>query len=450
MPAKRHCGEPFQRPSKADGRFFFFRYHCAMTDAAPATSLDRLFLGRQPILDANEVLIGYELLFRNSAVNAAPAVEPGFATADVICKAFTEFGLANALAGHKAFVIADAEFLRHESLEMLPPDSVVFEISPSLADEPALIDHCAALCRQGFSFCLCYDSAIDENVVRLFNLVTFVKINLKELDDATVKTLLNPPVEHKPVPIASHIETQADHQRARDLGFHFFQGYYFAKPTLVEGKKVDPATQGLLRIINLLNHDAELNEIEQAFKNEAALTIKLLRLTNSVGIGLRVRIGSVRQAISIIGRRHIQRWLQLLLYSQQGNADIECNPLMQLAALKGNFMERLARRCYPQQAALHDHAFLAGLMSLMPALFGMAMEDILEQLAVAPPLRQALLMRAGELGMLLNLTETFDNEDLGGVERVLAQLGHRIGQEVLNQCLVESIAWVQSLSVETE
>jgi EAL and modified HD-GYP domain-containing signal transduction protein len=178
------------------------------------------------------------------------------------------------------------------------------------------------------------------------------------------------------------------------------------------------------------------------------MTMKLLRLTNSVGVGLRVRIGSVRQAINVIGRRHIQRWLQLLLFSRNGEADIARNPLMQLAALKGNFMERLARRCYPQQSALHDQAFLAGLMSLMPAALGVPMEEILEQLAMAPALRQALLTRAGELGALLELTERYDDEDIEGVENALSMIGHRIGREVLNQCLAESIAWVQTLAME--
>jgi EAL and modified HD-GYP domain-containing signal transduction protein len=121
---------------------------------------------------------------------------------------------------------------------------------------------------------------------------------------------------------------------------------------------------------------------------------------------------------------------------------------MQLAALKGNFMERLARRCYPQQSALHDQAFLAGLMSLMPAALGVPMEEILEQLAMAPALRQALLTRAGELGALLELTERYDDEDIEGVENALSMIGHRIGREVLNQCLAESIAWVQTLAME--
>lgn len=424
----------------------FFVNIATMSDAT--VSLDHLFLGRQPILDASEALIGYELFFRNSTENAAPPIEPGFATADVVCKAFVELGLANALAGNRAFVIADAEFLRHESVVVLPAESIVFEVDAGLATNPVIIERCRQLADLGFSFCLNHPAELNEQLQPFLALSSYIKLNVPARDDVSLKRLLDLSGEHKPMPIASHIESHADRERALALGFGLFQGYYFARPTLVEGRKVDPATQGLLHIINLLNRDAELTEVEQAFKGEAALTMKLLRLTNSAGIGLRVRIGSVRQAINVIGRLHIQRWLQLLLFSQQGGGDIERNPLMQLAALKGNFMERLARHCHPQQTDLHDQAFLAGLMSLMPAVLGMVMAEILDQLAITPSLRQALLLREGEVGALLELTEHYDSENLPGVTRMLNQLECRIGGEVLNQCLAESIAWVQGLTVE--
>jgi c-di-GMP-related signal transduction protein len=419
-----------------------------MQDDLPTAPLERLFLGRQPILDGRETLIGYELLFRDSPVNSAPAVQPGVATADVVCKAFTELGLASALGGHKAFIIADAEFLRHQDIEVLPSDGVVFELDMELAADVEIAERCLELGRLGYSFCLTNPAKTGLQVLPLFSQSMFLKLNIKALDNARLQELVDQSAEHKLIPIASHVETQDDYRRAVALGFHFFQGYFFAQPTLVEGRKVNPATQALIHVISLLNRDAELAQVEQAFKGDAALTLKLLRLTNSAGIGLRVRISSVRQAINVIGRRHIQRWLQLLLFSQDGARDIGSNPLMQLAALKGNFMERLALRCFPQQAGLSDQAFLAGLMSLMPAVLGMPMEDILEQLAIAQPLRRALLMRGGELGILLDLTDCYDNDDPLGVEAVLAMIGHRIGREVLNQCLVESIAWVESLAIE--
>ena len=423
-----------------------------MTSLETAEPSGRLFIGRQPILDAHEKLFGYELFFRDSALNQAHEISPGRATADVVCNAFTELGLAGVLGGQKAFIIADPEFIQHEAIGALPAKDVVLEIDVSHAGNPRFVDHCQMLKQSGLSCCLNMNGfvGLDSGTAALIGLVDYLKLNIKAFDDITLKKLLDLPIQNHPLAVASHVETKTDHQRGLDIGFHYFQGFYFAEPKLVEGKRLDTSIHGLIHILHLLNQDVSLAEIEQAFKAEAALTIKLLRLTNSVGVGLAVRVSSVRHAISIIGRRQIQRWLQLLMFSQGGNADIERNPLMQLAAFKGNFMERLASRCFPQLPSLPDLAFLAGLMSLMPAALGMPMEIILEQIDVAPQLGQALTRRSGELGVLLDLTDSYDNDDCAGADRALFLLGNRISRETLNRCLADSMAWVQQLMVDGE
>lgn len=412
--------------------------------------LANLFLGRQPILDSTQALIGYQLLFRDSSENRAAPAQPGMATADVICKAFAELGLGSALGANKAFIIVDATSLGADTIELLPAAGVVFDLPASVAADPLVTARCHVLGQRGYTFCLTNLTEITEALVPLLKQAMFTKLNLRSLPDGVLRPLLAQLADYRPLPIATHVETRADHERAVALGFHFFQGYYFAEPTVVAGRKLDPATRVLIRLIKLLNDDAELDEIERAFKSEAALTVNLLRLTNSAAMGLRTRITSVRQAITVIGRRQILRWLQLLLYSRQGgqHADIEHNPLMQLAAFKGNFMERLARRCYAEQRALPEAAFLCGLMSLMPAALGLPMAEILDQIAIGLELRLALLDREGELGLLLDLTDCYDNDDPAGADRVLAQLGQRISRATLNQCLTESMAWVQTLATE--
>lgn len=415
-----------------------------------STALAGLFLGRQPILDSSQALIGYQLLFRDSSENRAAPALPGMATADVICKAFAELGLGSALGTNKAFVIVDATSLCADTIELLPASGVVFDLPAGVAADPLVTARCQALGQRGYTFCLTDLTEITEALVPLLKQAMFVKLNLKSLPDGILRPLLMQLADFRPLPIASHVETHADHERAMALGFHFFQGYYFAEPIVVEGKKLDPATHGLIRLIKRLNDDAELSEIERIFKSEAALTVNLLRLTNSAAMGLRTRITSVRQAVTVVGRRQILRWLQLLLYSRQGGWDdsIERNPLMQLAAFKGNFMERLARCCYAGQNGLPDAAFLCGLMSLTPAALGLPMAEILDQIPIGPQLGLALLTREGELGLLLDLTDCYDNDDPEGVGRVLSQLGDRVSRATLNQCLAESIAWVQSLVAE--
>ncbi|MDI6746352.1 MAG: HDOD domain-containing protein [Rhodocyclaceae bacterium] len=415
-----------------------------------APALTSLFLGRQPILDSTQALVGYQLLFRDSSENRAAQVQPGMATADVICKAFAELGLSSALGSNKVFVIVDSVALASDAIELLPANGVVFDLPASVAVEPAVVARCQALGQRGYTFCLNDLTRVSEELVPLLKQAMFVKLNLQHLPDGVLRPLLSQLADFRPLPIASHVETHADYERAAALGFHFFQGYYFAEPTVVEGKQLDPATQGLIRLIKRLNADADLDEIERIFKSEAALAVNLLRLTNSAAVGLRTRVTSVRQAITVLGRRQILRWLQLLLYSRPSGqyVGIERNPLMQLAAFKGNFMERLARRCYADQRDLPEAAFLCGLMSLMPAALGLPMTDIIEQIALGPQLSLALLSREGELGLLLDITDCYDSDDPEGAERVLAQMGGRINRETLNQCLAESIAWVQTLATE--
>lgn len=418
-----------------------------MSDASPP--LAHLFLGRQPILDGRRMLVGYEFLFRDSPENRAPEINPGLATADVVCKAFADLGLIGALDGHRAFVIADPEFLAHEAIEALPADAVVLQLDAHLATLAPVAERCQALASRGYSFCLtCRQTEWPALDAALLDRFSFIKLNIGALPDASLRALLALADTHHLVTIASHVETQEAHQRASELDFQLFQGYYFAEPILISGRKLDPSLQGLMRIITLINQDADLSVVEPALKAEAALTLKLLRLTNSVGVGLRTRVGSVRQAIALLGRRQLLRWLQLLLFSHAGANGFERNPLMQYAALKGSFMERLARHGYPGQGVLADQAFLAGLLSLLPAAVGLPMEDILDQLAVVPQLRSALLARTGELGLLLALTESYDAGDLGAVDRHLAGFGQRIDRASLNRCLAESIAWIQELSAE--
>lgn len=164
-----------------------------------------------------------------------------------------------------------------------------------------------------------------------------------------------------------------------------------------------------------------------------------------------MRISSVKQAINVIGRRHIQRWLQLLLYSNHGAGDaFERNPLMQLAALKGRFMELLAGYAQPRNRDLAEQAFLVGMMSLMPAALGMPIAAILEQIDIALPLRDALLTHEGDLGQLLSLTECFDNEDVAGTQAALDNVGPNVSPELMNRCLADSIAWVQALATQAD
>jgi c-di-GMP-related signal transduction protein len=414
--------------------------------SAPASDSAHIFLGRQPILDQTEAVVGYELLFRSGEENKADVLSPVQATADVVCQTFAELGVAAALGEKKAFINCDESFLNDDAVELLLAHNVVLEVDAKVIDTPGVVERCKDLRRRGLEFSLSGVSEFSDSLKRMAGTASFVKVDARDCGPQTAP-LVARLRSIAPQLLAFKVESAATMTCCKRAGFALFQGYYFAKPSIIEGRKLDPSTQGVLQLISLLQRDSESSELEQAFKREPALAINLLRLTNSVGVGLVNKVASIRQAIAVLGRRQLQRWLQLLLFSYGRNhAPIRNNPLMQLAALRACLLEVLARQCFPEKRALPEAAFLCGLMSLVPAALGIPMTDVLAAIALAPEARRALSQHDGDLGTLLELVERYDENDMEGTYRVMCRLGGRVDFRSLAQNLTEAIAWVQSLS----
>lgn len=415
-----------------------------------ASTFPEVFIGRQPILDRQQATFGHELLFRTGRANAAEVVDGHRATAEVVCMAFAELGLAAALGEQRAFINVDSTFLGEDAVLLLPKKQVVLDLELSGPVPPAALERCRELRALGYEFALAgADAAIDGHPA-LLDLAGYVRIDVDELAPAAVDAVvagLRAPSRRL---IAGRVESDDVHRLCVDAGFDYFQGYYFARPVVVEGRKLDASMQGLMRIINLLNGDAEVIELERAFKAEPALTMNLLRLTNSVGAGLAVKVGSIRHAITVLGRKQLQRWLQLLVFSRSDRGGIAGNPLMEWAALRGRFLELLALRCFPVRKDMPDKAFITGLISLMPNAIGMPIETIIDQIGLPQDVRGALARREGELGALLEVAERYDGDDFDGTLALFSRIGTRLNLETLAQCLTDALAWVRQLAVEAD
>ena len=426
-----------------------------MSEPAPQRrdQLREVFIGRQPILDKDQGLAGYELLFRATTENSAHidgARAAGMASADVVCKAFAELGLANVLGQARAFINVDALFLESDLVELLPKDIVVFEIDVAAFADESLLPRCQDLKAKGYAFSISGVTDVTEQLWPLVRLATWLKVNIDSLPLDRLQTSARALGTTSRTLIAAHVESQSHMELCRLLGFHLFQGYYFAKPTMVEGRKLDASTKGLVRLIKLVAEEADEARLDAAFRKEPALLINLLRLTNSVGAGAPARITSVHHAIATLGRRQLLRWLQLLLLSHGENVDLAHNPLLQLAALRGRFMELLVERLHPEQQHQRDAAFITGLMSVVPAALGMSMADMLAQIAVGKDVRAALTHRQGELGQLLALIQRYDDNDVEGTLALLAAFGAVGTLGMLGEILGEALNWVQQLGVEAD
>lgn len=405
----------------------------------------QLFLARQPILDRDQNTVAYELLFRNSTTNAASVTDDLLATAHVITNLFSEMGVQSVIGNNLGFVNVSGDMLLADMIELLPANQMVLEILETVSIDQRIIDRCIALKKMGFTIALDDFSLMRDEYRELMPLIDIVKVDLMEFDRGA---LINATQKLKKYPaklLAEKIDSQEQFNTCAQLGFHYFQGYFFAKPTVLSSKRADPSQLALLKLLGLVLEDASTPALEAAFKQDPKLTYNLLRLVNSVASGVNQHINSLSQAIIVLGRRQLQRWLQLLLFTLQAGPSNFPSPLMQLAATRGKMMEILSRIDNNKDRGYQEHAFMTGIFSLLETLIGMPLKDIIEQLRLPDDIRAALLERGGTLGRLLALCEELEKGNFAAVETILTDLPGLNARDV-TEAQLAAARWVASLS----
>jgi c-di-GMP-related signal transduction protein len=407
-----------------------------------------VFIGRQPILDRKQELFAYELLFRSgSKQNSATIQDDLTATASVVSHAFMDLGAEQALGPYKGFINCDEAILNSEIMEVLPSDKIVLEVLETVEVTPAVVERCTELKARGFTLALDDFVNYEDKWKPLLDLVEIVKVDLMPLSPQglldTTKALQRWPSLKL---LAEKVDSREMADHCHKLGYHLFQGYYFAKPTIVAGRKLGHSQMALVQLLGLVLEDAETGDLEGIFKREAGLAMNLMRLTNSVASGVRTKVTSMRHAITVLGRRQLQRWLQLLLYTKPEGGTV-ASPLLQLAATRGRMMELLAGKMHKGKGEFEDQAFMTGIMSLMPTLMGAPLEDILKGISLAAPVADALEKHEGELGIMLQLTEALEIGDPETCHNLMEQLPG-VDSTMVNGCLTQALAWASTIGQE--
>lgn len=404
-------------------------------------SLHDIFLGRQPILDRDQNIVAYELLFRSTGQSTGANITDDLtASAHVITHAFSELGIASVLGDKKGFINISADLLLSDMIELLPQDKVVIELLETIQVDGQIISRCQELKAMGFSLAL-DDFSGDPQFEPLLDIVEVVKFDLPQMgQEALEKQVAH--IKRWPVKLlAEKVEDIDQAIQCKGLGFDLFQGYYFARPVVLSGRRADSSKLALMRLLGLVLNDAGTPEIEQVFKHDPSLSYNLLRLVNSVAMGMRSKISSLKQAIVVLGRQQLQRWLQLLLFVNQGG-DMQ-SPLLELAATRGKLMELLAIAQSPQDKDFHDRAFMTGIMSLLDTLLGMPLEEVVSQINLASNVEKALLKHEGKLGNLLLLVEKMERNDFNAAEGLLADM--QLSLDNLMQAQIEAMNWAHML-----
>ncbi|BCD59831.1 MULTISPECIES: EAL and HDOD domain-containing protein [unclassified Nitratiruptor] len=317
-----------------------------------------IFFARQSILDKDEKLIAYELLFRGKREDNDKLTD-----IKATCSVLTVFlcnDYQSILHGKRGFINVDEVFIKSDAAQLLPKKDFALEILEDVKLENVL-EELEKYKKQGYMLIL-DDFIVSkeqfEYCKRFFHIFDIVKFDILEKNDANI---LQDVVKYlKSIGIkllAEKVETQEQYEKYKALGFDYFQGYYFMKPEVASQHLLLSRKETILELWNM--KDDQFDEVVEKLKNEPSISFKLLKLLNSCYFNLQKKIASIPQALAFLGIKNFKKWLLLMLYAQD-DKNIENNPWFDLAKTRAYFMAKVA----DVLALDSDKAFLIGTLSV--------------------------------------------------------------------------------------
>ena len=407
------------------------------------TPSEKFFLGRQPILDRNQEIVGYELLFRSADIDHAVIESYSHASSNVITHALSSFGMHEVLGGKFGFINVHLGLLLSEILELLPIGQTVLELLEMIQLDDQVVERCRELKEMGFVLAL-DDHEFDAANIDIYFVVDIIKIDILLTGMAALPEVVRQLRKYPVKLLAEKVETVEQFQICYDLGFDLFQGYFFARPVVLNRRKIDVSGLALLKLLQQLTMGASIEMVEMTFKENPGLSYNLLKLVNSVYLGMREKIKTLRHAILLLGINQLRRWTQLSLFAGHDSRSMN-HPLLEMAAVRGCLMEIMLKQQSGRAASDEqaEAAFMVGILSLLDVLFETSMDEIVSNLNLNDDVSSALLRREGRLGKMLMLTEKLEVTDFDAVTVLLGECGVSLDQLLTAQ--LEAFNWRSSI-----
>jgi c-di-GMP-related signal transduction protein len=372
------------------------------------------YVARQPILDREENVFGYELLFRDGVENAfsGDCDEASRATLD----RSLVMGVDVLCDGRRAFINCTRDTLIKGLVTLLPSASTVVEVLESVPADPDVVAACRNLKETGYLIAL-DDFIADDRREPLAGIADIIKVDMKLTTDEQRAGIVNAYGDGRHRLLAEKIETRAEFVGARDLGFVYFQGFFFRRPEKLNTHDLPANRMNYLRMLQEVSRaELDVSALEQLIKAEASVCYRLLRYLNSVVFGLRNEIHSVRHALSMLGEREVRRWVRLV--AAVGAGQEKTSDLVLSALVRARFGELL------QPVVPHGDSdlFLLGLLSLLDAMLEMPMSDVLDRVPLDHETKAVLLGKASPLRPIYQLMLAHESGEWEAAEQLSTDL----------------------------
>jgi c-di-GMP phosphodiesterase len=371
-----------------------------------------IFIARQPIFDKGGKCVSYELLYRSTKESAeALFTDNANATARVIINLIHNIGLSSIIGEKTGFINIDEQIIMSDIFLSLPKSKFVFEILEYTKVTPEVIEKVRHLHELGYRFALDDFSCENDNIdyfKLLFPYVDVIKIDLLALNGMEIETIAEKFKSHPIKLLAEKVENPEIFERCKNAGFEYFQGFFFEKPTIISGIKIEPSALNAIDMINTLHTTGDMNVICEKFSLYPELTFNLLRYINSAEFSFRQEISSIKQILNLLGPSRLRSWLGLFLYSGSHEKMFK-EAIVDAARFRASMMRSLVNAL--GKSTLSDEAFLAGSLSLIDVYLHIPMEEILQKIHLGGAISDALIERKGFLGKLLQITEKFEQTE---------------------------------------
>jgi EAL and modified HD-GYP domain-containing signal transduction protein len=391
-----------------------------------------IFVARQPIFDTHSNVFAYELLYRSGNTATAGVIDGNAASSQVILNAFVDMGIEEICQSKPAFLNLTLDFLYGKLPLPLPPGELVLEVLEDIEVTDELVEALKGFAEKGYTLAL-DDYAFDGDREALIECVDIIKLELPAFEPEVLKTEVARLKKYDVKLLAEKVETHEEFELCRELGFDYFQGYYFSKPKVISGQAIRPNRLPILRALAILQDpDCNINELEQLISNDVSMSYKILRIINSALYSIPRTIDSVKQAITALGLKAIREWMVIITLT---DVDDKPQELVSLCLQRARMMQLLAG----SQQLNPDVGFTTGLFSSIDALMDQKMEDVLSELPLAKEVVGALLRREGKLGLLLDSVIQFEKGDWDTLKC------SDKGLQALQESYTESLQWSQEL-----
>ena len=401
-----------------------------------------VFVARQPIFDRSRKVWGYELLFRSAANQTKfDGTEASSATRQVISNSMLSIGLDKLLRGKHACINFGRDMLLQDWYSTLPKEFTVIELTEDVEPDAEVLAAVRAMREQGYRIAL-DDFRPGSRMDPLIELADLIKIEM-HTPKAEQEVMLREFHARGIRMLSEKVETDSDYRWGLGAGYDFFQGHFFARPVVMQGRQIPTVKLHCLRLIQEAHRpELDFTRLTALVSQDVSFSYKLLRYANSARFGRGSKITSIRRALVVLGEYGIRKWIAIAALPTI--AEDKPGELITQSLVRGRFCELLGEA---SGQGVEDQAFLVGLFSMLDALLDRPLEDALTELGLAPPLDSVLRGQASEesvLDTIYKLVRRYEMADWPEVERLAGLLG--TPPELVGAAYREALPWADEVA----